>query len=407
MATADGLQRFDVGGYWQDRPFRVVRLGHLGLNCTLIDESLHFYRDLLGLRVSDRMEFKDRIPDPSVIEGLGDTGGYFMRHGTEHHSFVLFNKQVREAVDTKRDFRPEVTINQISWHVNSLQEVVDGEAWLREEGQKIQRAGRDMPGSNWHAYFYDVDGHTNELFYGMEQLGWQSSSKPLEFYSHMLRETAKLPQISETEEVNTAIANGIDLDSGQRNVPTTPGRYDLGGVLANRPFKITRIGPLRLFVDDVPAAVGFYRDILGLRVTEAVEYDGLRGVLLRAGTEHHAVGVYDLRLRERLGLSPHSTTFAIGMQVGGYRQLRDARGYLLEQGLTELKLPAELFPGMPRAFRVQDPDGHVIELYDGMRQVVEPASEGPRAETFGDAWPEILEDDGIPFLGEPYLGPVE
>lgn len=407
MAIAEGPQRFDVAGYWQDRPFRVVRLGHLGLNCTLIDESLHFYRDLLGLRVSDRMEFKDRIPDPSVIEGLGDTGGYFMRHGTEHHSFVLFNRRVREAVDTKRDFRPEVTINQISWHVNSLQEVVDGEAWLRAEGQQIQRAGRDMPGSNWHTYFYDVDGHTNELFYGMEQIGWQSSSKPLEFYSHMLRETAKLPQVSETEEVNTAIAKGIDLESGQRNVPTTPGNYDVGGVLASRPFKITRVGPLRLFVDDVDAAVGFYRDVLGLRVTEEVGYAGLRGVLLRAGTEHHAIGVYDIGLRERLGLSPHTTTFAIGLQVGGFRQLRDARGYLLDHGLTELKLPAELFPGMPRAFRVQDPDGHVIELYDGMRQVVERASEGPRSESFGDEWPETLDDDGIPFLGEPYLGPVE
>jgi catechol 2,3-dioxygenase-like lactoylglutathione lyase family enzyme len=190
-------------------------------------------------------------------------------------------------------------------------------------------------------------------------------------------------------------------------VPTAPGRYDVGGVLASRPFKITRIGPLRLFVEDVGAALGFYRDVLGLRVSEEIEYDGLRGVLLRAGTEHHSIAVYDIGLRERLGLSPHSTTFAIGMQVGGYRQLRNARSYLLEHGMTEVKLPAELFPGMPRAFRLRDPDGHVIELYDGVRQVIEPAAEGPRAETFGDEWPETLEDDGIPFLGEPYLGPIE
>ncbi|HWG25573.1 VOC family protein [Actinospica sp.] len=407
MTATEDPRRYDVGGYWQPRPFRVTRLGHVGLNCTLIDESLHFYRDLLGLRVSDRMDFKGRIPDPSVIEGLGDTGGYFMRHGTEHHSFVLFNKRVREAVDTKRDFRPQVTINQISWHVNSLQEVVDGEGWLREHGQRIQRAGRDMPGSNWHTYFYDVDGHTNELFYGMEQVGWQSSSKPLDFYKHMLRETAKLPQISENEEINNAIADGIDLNSGQRNVPTAPGRHDVGGVLASRPFKITRIGPLRLFVDDVDDALAFYRDVLGLRVTEEVEYDGLRGVLLRAGTEHHSIAVYSIGLRERLGLSPHSTTFAIGMQVGGYRQLRNARAYLLEQGLTEVKLPAELFPGIPRAFRLRDPDGHVIELYDTMRQVVSPPPEGPHTEAFGDEWPETLDDDGTPFLGEPYLGPVE
>jgi catechol 2,3-dioxygenase-like lactoylglutathione lyase family enzyme len=400
-------ERFDVGGYWQARPFRVTRLGHLGLNCTLIDESVRCYRDLLGLRVSDRMDFRDRIKNPEILEGLGDTGGYFMRHGTEHHSFVLFNKRVREAVDTKRNFRSGVTINQISWQVSSLQEVVDSESWLRERGHAIQRAGRDMPGSNWHTYFYDQDGHTNELFYGMEQVGWQGISKSLDFYKHMLRETAKLPQISEAEEVSNALASGVDLSSGHRDVPDEPGRFEVGGVLLSRPFKISRIGPLRLFVDDIDAARGFYRDVLGLRITEEIEYEGLRCLLLRANTEHHAIGLYPIELRERLQLSAHSTTFAIGMQVGGYRQLRDARTFLLEHGMTEVKLPPELFPGMPRAFRVRDPDGHVIELYDSMRQVLPPAPVARQADVFTDEWPETVDDDGLAFLGEPYLGPLE
>ncbi|MDX6356916.1 MAG: hypothetical protein QOF98_3819 [Streptomyces sp.] len=419
MTATDGpgAERFDVGGYWQERPFRVTRLGHVGLNCSRFDESLHLYRDLLGFRTSDRMDFKDRRPDPEVLEGLGDTGGYFMRHATDHHSFVLFNRQVIDAVNSNlnRAFRPGITVNQISWQVGTLHEVVDGEHWLRDGGREIQRAGRDMPGSNWHTYFYDVDGHTNELYCGMEQLGWQASSKPLEFYKYMLRETAKLPQISETEEVNTAIANGVDLNSGQRNVAVDRGTFDVGGVLATRPFKITKIGPLRLFVDDIDAARTFYRDVLGLRVTEEIEYEGLRCVLLRAGTEHHTIGLYPIELRDRLGLSPHSTTFSVAFQVGGYRQLRDARTFLLKHGLTEEKLPPELFPGIPRAFRFRDPDGHVVELYDSMRQVIapEPAAgqaagrTAGRTADFGDEWPETIEDDGIPFLGEPFLGPVE
>jgi catechol 2,3-dioxygenase-like lactoylglutathione lyase family enzyme len=411
-AQEPGAERFDVGGYWQPRPFRVTRLGHVGLNCVRFDESLHLYRDLLGFRTSDRMDFKDRRPDPEVLEGLGDTGGYFMRHATDHHSFVLFNKQVIDAVNSNlnRAFRPGITVNQISWQVGTLNEVVDGEHWLRAGGRKIQRAGRDMPGSNWHTYFYDVDGHTNELYCGMEQLGWQASSKPLEFYQYMLRETAKLPQISETEEVNTAIANGVDLNSGQRNVAVERGTYDVGGVLATRPFKITKIGPLRLFVDDIDAAVAFYRDVLGLRITEEIGYEGLRCVLLRAGTEHHTIGLYPIELRDRLGLSPHSTTFSVAIQVGGYRQLRDARRFLLEHGLVEEKLPPELFPGLSRAFRFRDPDGHVVELYDGMRQVIAAPAAGGTAggsADFGDEWPETVEDDGIPFLGEPFLGPVE
>jgi catechol 2,3-dioxygenase-like lactoylglutathione lyase family enzyme len=398
---------FDVDGYRLDRPFRVRRLGHIGLNCTLIDECLHVYRDLLGFRVSDRIDFSERSNDPESLRGLGDPGGYFMRHGTEHHSFVLFNKRVREAYDKQRDFRPGVTVNQISWQVGSLREVVDGESRLRESGQHIQRAGRDMPGSNWHTYFYDPDGHTNELFYGMEQVGWSGFSKPLNLYHIGTRQTAKLPQVSETEEISTALADGLDPCSGARDVPREPARYDVGGVLLPRPFKIVRVGPLRLFVEDVDAATGFYRDVLGLRVTAEVGYQGLRCVLLQANTEHHSIGLYPIELRERLGLSQHSTTFSVGMQVGGYRQLRDARSFLLDRGLREVMLPPELFPGLPRAFRLLDPDGHLIEFYDSMRQVLPQAPAVAPIGASDDEWPETVEDDGVAFRGEPYLGPLE
>ena len=40
----------------------------------------------------------------------------------------------------------------------------------RGTGLQIERYGRD-PGSNWHTYFPDPTGHTNELEYGIEQVG--------------------------------------------------------------------------------------------------------------------------------------------------------------------------------------------------------------------------------------------
>jgi len=72
-----------------------------------------------------------------------------------------------------------------------------------------------------------------------------------------------------------------------------------------------------------------------------------------------------------------------------------------------VRLPPELFPGMPRAFRFRDPDGHLIELYDSMRQVLPPEPAVDQATASGVEWPETIEDDGTPFLGEPYLGPLE
>ena len=44
-----------------------------------------------------------------------------------------------------------------------------------------------MPGSNWHAYLYDPDGQSNELYYGIEQIGWNGHSKPRSHVRSRLR----------------------------------------------------------------------------------------------------------------------------------------------------------------------------------------------------------------------------
>ena len=118
-----------------------------------------------------------------VPEGsdLGDPRGYFMRYGTDHHAMVLFSKKVMDH-RADRKFAPEVTINQITWQCGSLKEIADAHSYFAEQQVRIQRVGRDMPGSNWHTYVYDPDGHTNELYYGIEQIGWNQLSKPRDMY---------------------------------------------------------------------------------------------------------------------------------------------------------------------------------------------------------------------------------
>src|SRR5262245_9417906 len=61
--------RYEVGGVLSDRPFKVRRLGHVGLNVANAAESLAFYGDLLGFRVSDPMDFRDVVP-PEVLPAL-------------------------------------------------------------------------------------------------------------------------------------------------------------------------------------------------------------------------------------------------------------------------------------------------------------------------------------------------
>ena len=93
------------------------------------------------------------------------------RFATDHHSFVFGSKQVREIARPGANAHGRVDdMGQMSWQVDSLAETVNATPWLKERGITITRVGRDMPGSNWHTYFLDPEGHNNELFYGMEQI---------------------------------------------------------------------------------------------------------------------------------------------------------------------------------------------------------------------------------------------
>jgi catechol 2,3-dioxygenase-like lactoylglutathione lyase family enzyme len=385
-----------------ERPFRIRRLGHFGLNVVNMDQALPFYRDLLGFRISDARDDGQRLT-PEQRQSLGDCHGYFMRYGGDHHAFVLYNKRARDLLDATRAMRDGVTINQITWQVGSLAEVVNGHRWLTEQGQRMRRSGRDMPGSNWHTYLFDPDGHVNELYYGIEQIGWNGFSKPYPMHDRAFHQTPSLPQISEMDEVRQALERGVDLSSGYRFEEQVSARYDVDGIVLPRPFKIVRIGPVSLFVADLAAAERFYVDALGFSVSAEVAWQGQRCVFLRANTEHHSLALYPLELRQRLGLSPHTTCMAFGLQVATYRQLRDAVRFLRDHGARLVEIPPELHPGIEFAAHVLDPDGHCLQLYFAMQQVAT-GTVRARPGSF-DTWPETLDDRSEAYRGEPFLGP--
>ncbi len=406
MATAVQTKH-DVGGILLDQPFKVRRLGHFGFNVINMAENVRFYNELLGFVISDVNDFSGRFEDKALLAQLGDAHGYFMHYGGDHHAFVLFPKRVFDAMPGRHAV-PEVTMNQITWQVGSLAEVVNAAKWFPGEGVTVVRSGRDMPGSNWHTYVLDPDGHTNELYYGIEQIGWEGWSKPRPMYERGFREVPSLPQISEHQEVQDALARGIDLHGGYRYVEQLPAIYDVDGVLLPRPFKIVRIGPVRIFVNDVERSADFYQSKMGFRATEEVTWRGHRCVFLRVNTEHHSLALYPKDLRSELGLSPHTTNMSFGVQLANYRQLKDAVRFLREHDVTFVDMPPELFPGIDYAAHVLDADGHCVELYYYMEQVgwdgrVRPKS--LRRPPANGEWPDTLEPLSDTYGGEPYLGP--
>ena len=401
-------RRYDVGGVLLDRPFRIRRLGHFGYNVDDVAACLEFYCEWLGLRVSDPQDLAANHPKRDALKALGDTNLYFIRHGTDHHSFVLFNRRVFNALGRADALPPAVDLNQLTWQVGSLAEVSNAIDYFAGHGIAINRVGRDMPGSNWHVYPMDPEGHRNELYYGIEQIGWAGTAKPRAMHERGFRERPALPQVGELAEVERMLAQGIDPSSGHRHPEALPAVHDVDGVLLARPFKIVRHGPLRLFCNDIDAMAAFYVERLGFILTEAVEWKGYRCLFLRCNTEHHSLALYPAAVRDALGWPGPSTVLSFGMQVATYRQLRAAIDWLDARGCRFVDLPAELSPGIDWFATALDPAGHGVQLYFSMEQVGRGGLASPRARRTVPPhrqWPETVEPTPDVYMGETFSGP--
>lgn len=387
MAVAVQTEKFDVGGVLLDRPFKARRLSHFGFETEKPEETLEFYTRLIGFRLSD----------PSG-------GGGFLRCMTDHHSLVLSKPR-------PNPYNPEMTINQITWHISSLKELADGAAWMLKQNIKVRiPLGRGHPGNNYHFYFFDPEGHVNELCYGLSQTGWTGESKPRWFdhYSDTFSKEPKLPHISAGAEVQEALDQDVDIHSGIRDLDLG-GDYDVEGILLPRPFKVTHVGPVRIFVTDMDKVQAWYEDVIGLVKSEEITYHGHRCIFLRANTEHHSLALYPIGLRQELGLRPDSTSMSLGLQVNNYRQLKNAAQFLKEKGCAVRELPAELFPGLGYSIFVTDPVGHAVQLYDYMEQIGwdgQPRPAHLRQPVNVGNWPEALPPQSDTYHGEVFAGPI-
>jgi hypothetical protein len=72
---------------------------------------------------------------------------YASHRQRNYHWFVIFPKRILGS-RVERPDTSDMTINQITWQVESLREVVDATAWFKENAVHFNRSGRDTPGSN-------------------------------------------------------------------------------------------------------------------------------------------------------------------------------------------------------------------------------------------------------------------
>ena len=126
---------------------RVSRLGHTGVYVRDLEKMRAFYTRVLGLTVTD--------------EDL-DRGLVFMssRPNEEHHEFVIMRG--RTGPDDAK------VVQQISWHVDSLEELLAFHRALQAE-QEVMVEREITHGIAIAIYFLDPEGNTVEVYYATDR----------------------------------------------------------------------------------------------------------------------------------------------------------------------------------------------------------------------------------------------
>jgi catechol 2,3-dioxygenase-like lactoylglutathione lyase family enzyme len=132
------------------------RLSHVALYTPDVGASIDFFRDVLGLRLSDRSQ--------NIVAFLHGV------HGSDHHLIALVTS-------------PGPGFHHCSWDVGSVQEVGLGAAHMASNGHTAGWGfGRHVLGSNYFHYVRDPWGSYCEYSAGMDYVpcgtDWQATDSP-------------------------------------------------------------------------------------------------------------------------------------------------------------------------------------------------------------------------------------
>jgi catechol 2,3-dioxygenase-like lactoylglutathione lyase family enzyme len=134
------------------------RLSHIALYTSDVSGSIEFFRDVLGLRLSDRS-----LDIVAFMHGV---------HGSDHHMIALVTS-------------PGPGFHHCSWDVGSVQEVGLGASQMAAKGWAAGWGfGRHVLGSNYFHYVRDPWGSYCEYSAGMDYVpcgtDWQATDSPPE-----------------------------------------------------------------------------------------------------------------------------------------------------------------------------------------------------------------------------------
>ena len=136
-----------------------AQLSHFGLYAFDLDKMVDFYTRTLGLVVTDRGK-----------SGRGMDIVFLSRNPTEHHQVAIAAGRPQDAVHS--------TINQLSFRVNSLEDLRRYYDWLVHA--KVDKLEPRDHGNAWSVYFHDPEGNRVEVYCNSPWYVSQPFGEPLD-----------------------------------------------------------------------------------------------------------------------------------------------------------------------------------------------------------------------------------
>ena len=161
-------------------PFEIRKLGHVVLQVLDVRRSVAFYTQVLGFKVSDV------YPDSMMAGKM-----VFMRCNPDHHGIALVGNAFGES--------ERVELHHVAFEVATIDEVFRVRDHLRAHDVKIAFEGRRRAGCQIAVEFRDPDGHWLEIYWGLDLVGTDGTSRPPEQWreAFSLEEAVDTPPIGQ------------------------------------------------------------------------------------------------------------------------------------------------------------------------------------------------------------------
>lgn len=144
---------------------RPRKLGHVGIAVRDLERMVDFYRTALDMEVSDRMAYP---------EGAPTREGAWLRCNTDHHVLALFALPDVPADEPGGRFG----LHHLAFELATFEDLRRAARYMREHGIAVQAVRQGGPGCQLRLYFRDPESNLVELYWGLDQIGWDGRSRP-------------------------------------------------------------------------------------------------------------------------------------------------------------------------------------------------------------------------------------